>query len=207
MCASISDEMEARFFAAMRKNRTSGGESHPPQVRRPERFGPLAQNLGALPPQRRFGAQPPGGRRLARRWRNSFLPSISNLWGPQKGRMERPFGGRGRRGSNSLPASREWPEVHSQEPCRTSDQTCLRHRWRQRVRSSADEKRTSRLGCPLEVGAGDEARTRYLHLGKVALYQMSYARRTMVIIAGVFHFVNRFLKNLRFFFSRLTAQS
>ncbi len=26
------------------------------------------------------------------------------------------------------------------------------------------------------LGAGDEARTRYLHLGKVALYQMSYAR-------------------------------
>ncbi len=26
-------------------------------------------------------------------------------------------------------------------------------------------------------GAGDEARTRYLNLGKVALYQMSYARR------------------------------
>ena len=25
-------------------------------------------------------------------------------------------------------------------------------------------------------GAGDEARTRYLHLGKVALYQMSYGR-------------------------------
>ena len=31
--------------------------------------------------------------------------------------------------------------------------------------------------CNLEKnGAGDEARTRYLHLGKVALYQMSYAR-------------------------------
>ena len=27
-----------------------------------------------------------------------------------------------------------------------------------------------------DVGAGNEARTRYLHLGKVALYQMSYAR-------------------------------
>ena len=27
------------------------------------------------------------------------------------------------------------------------------------------------------VGAGNEARTRYLHLGKVALYRMSYARR------------------------------
>ena len=32
-------------------------------------------------------------------------------------------------------------------------------------------------------GAGDEARTRYLHLGKVALYQMSYAR----IIISVFY--------------------
>ncbi len=27
-------------------------------------------------------------------------------------------------------------------------------------------------------GASDEARTRYLHLGKVALYQMSYTRRS-----------------------------
>ena len=29
------------------------------------------------------------------------------------------------------------------------------------------------------VGASDEARTRYLHLGKVALYQMSYTRITL----------------------------
>ena len=29
----------------------------------------------------------------------------------------------------------------------------------------------------LRYGAADEARTRYLHLGKVALYQMSYARK------------------------------
>ena len=29
-------------------------------------------------------------------------------------------------------------------------------------------------------GASDEARTRYLHLGKVALYQMSYTRRSVV---------------------------
>ena len=34
------------------------------------------------------------------------------------------------------------------------------------------------------IGAGDEARTRYLDLGKVALYQMSYARK-MVPQAGV----------------------
>ena len=28
----------------------------------------------------------------------------------------------------------------------------------------------------LAFGAGNETRTRYLHLGKVALYRMSYAR-------------------------------
>ena len=32
------------------------------------------------------------------------------------------------------------------------------------------------IGWPDFFGAGNEARTRYLHLGKVALYQMSYAR-------------------------------
>ena len=30
-------------------------------------------------------------------------------------------------------------------------------------------------------GAGDEARTRYLHLGKVALYRMSYTREQVVL--------------------------
>ena len=34
----------------------------------------------------------------------------------------------------------------------------------------------------LFYGAGDEARTRYLHLGKVALYRMSYTRGTKEII-------------------------
>ena len=33
------------------------------------------------------------------------------------------------------------------------------------------------VGWGFVFGAGDEARTRYLDLGKVALYQMSYARR------------------------------
>ncbi len=32
------------------------------------------------------------------------------------------------------------------------------------------------LGYGTIYGADDEARTRYLHLGKVALYQMSYIR-------------------------------
>ena len=35
------------------------------------------------------------------------------------------------------------------------------------------------------IGAGDEARTRYLHLGKVALYRMSYTRRKMVPPVGI----------------------
>ena len=39
----------------------------------------------------------------------------------------------------------------------------------------ADKKQpaANAAGC---YGAGNEARTRYLHLGKVALYRMSYAR-------------------------------
>ena len=32
----------------------------------------------------------------------------------------------------------------------------------------------------LQFGADDEARTRYLHLGKVALYQMSYIRKPIL---------------------------
>ena len=35
-------------------------------------------------------------------------------------------------------------------------------------------------------GAGDEARTRYLDLGKVALYQMSYARKRKVDYTAYF---------------------
>ena len=36
-------------------------------------------------------------------------------------------------------------------------------------------KKTDSLST-VGYGAGDEARTRYLHLGKVALYRMSYTR-------------------------------
>ena len=39
----------------------------------------------------------------------------------------------------------------------------------------ADQCLTAWL-CHQKNGADDEARTRYLHLGKVALYQMSYIR-------------------------------
>ncbi len=36
---------------------------------------------------------------------------------------------------------------------------------------------------PYLFGAGDEARTRYLHLGKVALYQMSYTRISVPVLS------------------------
>ena len=38
-------------------------------------------------------------------------------------------------------------------------------------------KEGTRGNVPFFFGAGDEARTRYLHLGKVALYRMSYTRK------------------------------
>ena len=41
---------------------------------------------------------------------------------------------------------------------------------------SKGNERTSKPDVLSLAGAGNEARTRYLHLGKVALYQMSYAR-------------------------------
>ena len=39
------------------------------------------------------------------------------------------------------------------------------------------QKRKTPMRVSFFFGAGDEARTRYLDLGKVALYQMSYARK------------------------------
>ena len=38
------------------------------------------------------------------------------------------------------------------------------------------KRKTSLFRLVFLFGAGDEARTRYLHLGKVALYRMSYTR-------------------------------
>ena len=45
------------------------------------------------------------------------------------------------------------------------------------------------MGAP--NGASDEARTRYLHLGKVALYQMSYTRNNS-------DYYNRESKNVKY---------
>ncbi len=44
-----------------------------------------------------------------------------------------------------------------------------------------NKKRTAKR-LSFFYGAGDEARTRYLHLGKVALYQMSYTCKRQMIL-------------------------
>ena len=51
--------------------------------------------------------------------------------------------------------------------------------------------KTKKRSPKAPLGADDEARTRYLHLGKVALYQMSYIRMsTTHIITNLSVFVN-----------------
>ena len=48
--------------------------------------------------------------------------------------------------------------------------------WTGALSNSKKEALPTLLGGECFYGAGNEARTRYLHLGKVALYRMSYAR-------------------------------
>ena len=52
-------------------------------------------------------------------------------------------------------------------------------------------------------GAGDEARTRYLHLGKVALYRMSYTRSNKKNYSRFFENVNTFFIFFSIFFQKL----
>ena len=59
------------------------------------------------------------------------------------------------------------------------------------------QKRRIHESVSFFFGAGDEARTRYLDLGKVALYQMSYARTAMVIIRHETTIVNSFFHSFR----------
>ena len=49
-------------------------------------------------------------------------------------------------------------------------------------------------------GAGNEARTRYLHLGKVALYRMSYARISKRYITTKIRNVKRYFPQSAIFF-------
>ena len=64
-----------------------------------------------------------------------------------------------------------------------------------------NQKITPSQRMVLFFGAGDEARTRYLDLGKVALYQMSYAREARFIIRHEWPPVKPFFLSYRIFFA------
>ncbi len=66
--------------------------------------------------------------------------------------------------------SAAWPLCHPAMPCAVYPD------WRAGSLSGTSSKRGSPSDFPLNVGAGNEARTRDLNLGKVALYQLSYSR-------------------------------
>ena len=92
----------------------------------------------------------------------------------------------GRRGSNPLPGIPRMAVAIRRSPASPLDLT----RFAQVEAASSPVLRhipkriPHPVGWGILFGAGDEARTRYLDLGKVALYQMSYARK-MVPQAGV----------------------
>ena len=105
----------------------------------------------------------------------------SKIAAPKKN--DHPMGGRffwsGRRGSNSLPGIPRMAVAIRRSPASPLDLT----RFAQVEAASSPVLRhipkriPHPVGWGILFGAGDEARTRYLDLGKVALYQMSYARK------------------------------
>ena len=69
---------------------------------------------------------------------------------------------------------------HSREPCLTSYDFTRCAQVEAASSRGCLQKRKHHLLRWCFSGAGDEARTRYLDLGKVALYQMSYARKRKI---------------------------
>ena len=86
----------------------------------------------------------------------------------------------GRRGSNSLPGIPRMAMAIRGSPASPRMISRAARRPRQRVLGAVCKKRKHHLLRWCFSGAGDEARTRYLDLGKVALYQMSYARKRKI---------------------------
>ena len=67
-----------------------------------------------------------------------------------------------------------------------------------RAEKSSEHEKSRPFGRLFLIGAGDEARTRYLHLGKVALYRMSYTRDCRSYYTRCFPFCQVFFsKNAR----------
>ena len=122
----------------------------------------------------------------AGRQRVSYLSGSPLRRGKRRSAACGPMGGRffwsGRRGSNSLPGIPRMAVAIRRSPASPLDLT----RFAQVEAASSPVLRhipkriPHPVGWGILFGAGDEARTRYLDLGKVALYQMSYARKRKV---------------------------
>ena len=81
--------------------------------------------------------------------------------------------GAGYEARTRFPASHELPAAIRRNPASPLIGCALRA-WVEAASSPSNEKnRTPKSDVLFSYGAGYEARTRYLHLGKVALYQMS----------------------------------
>ena len=105
----------------------------------------------------------------------------------------------------------DWMSYGASDEARTRNRHPTNSRWEfagtlpdlgfERAHSARVEVATSRakenprpIGQGL-IGASDEARTRYLHLGKVALYQMSYTRNSELYYSTNLACVNSFFEN------------
>ena len=112
--------------------------------------------------------------RLRRRWRQRVL----SLVGKSFSRTGKPVNKKwsGRRGSNPLPASHEWKAIRG-SPAEPLISRAFGAGGGSGSSLSSENPSPARENRLIKNGAGDGARTRYLHLGKVALYQMSYARK------------------------------
>ena len=109
-------------------------------------------------------------------WRDKFASYTKKTGHPKLGVLF--HSGAGNEARARFPASREWLTAIRRPPASPLIQSRLR-RGAEAASSLSDEKTGHpKLGVLFHSGAGNEARTRYLHLGKVALYQMSYARGT-----------------------------
>ena len=182
----------------------------PTRVQSPARRRPLLRSKSAAPKRKHhpsgwcflFGAgdeesaEAPPAAEEARRFRGS-VPTASrgSGWEPADTTVSAEehakkittlwvvaFFWSGRRGSNSLPGIPRMAVAIRRNPASPLDLT----RFAQVEAASSPVLRhipkriPHPVGWGILFGAGDEARTRYLDLGKVALYQMSYARKRKV---------------------------
>ena len=154
---------------------------------------------------RRSPASPLIGSRLRRGVEAARSPSDEKTGHPTLGVLF--HSGAGNEARTRFPASREWLAAIRRNPASPLIKSRLR-RGVEAACSPSDEKTGHpTLGVLFHSGAGNEARTRYLHLGKVALYQMSYARGTRGILAKKYPLVKSLIQDFPHFLPQAAGPS